>query len=133
MSIGIQLGRIFVSMSPNGNYTHTCGFQNALPCSLVPGNYSLLVDPQELFIAGGSQGTIHCWWIPRNYSLLVDLLGNINSDWFPANTRRSPIVGSMLVQRRRRWANIEPTMGEHLVFAGLTVKVHTIIISYMLS
>ena len=24
----------------------------------------------------------------------------------------------MLVQRRRRWANFEPTLGERLVFAG---------------
>ena len=46
------------------------------------------------------------------------------------NTRRSPKVGSMLDQRlspqvgstldqrRARWANIEPTLGERLVFAG---------------
>ena len=34
------------------------------------------------------------------------------------NTRRSPKVGSMLDQRRRRWANIEPTMGKCLMFAG---------------
>ena len=33
---------------------------------------------------------------------------------------RSPNVGSMLGQRRRRWANIEPTLSEHLVFAGRT-------------
>ena len=26
---------------------------------------------------------------------------------FPANSRRWPIVGSMLSQRRKRWANIE--------------------------
>ena len=36
----------------------------------------------------------------------------------PANARRLPNVGSVLVQRRRRWANIEPTLGERLVFAG---------------
>ena len=35
-----------------------------------------------------------------------------------ANTRRPPNVGSMLGQRRRRWTNIEPTLGERLVFAG---------------
>ena len=27
-------------------------------------------------------------------------------------------VGSMLGQRRRRWANTEPTLGERLVYAG---------------
>ena len=32
--------------------------------------------------------------------------------------RRSPNVGSMLAQRRRRLANIAPILGERLVFAG---------------
>ena len=32
---------------------------------------------------------------------------------YPANMKHSPIVGSMLDQRRRRWTNIEPTMGSH--------------------
>ena len=31
---------------------------------------------------------------------------------YPANTRRSPNVGTMLGQRRRRWTNIVPTLGE---------------------
>ena len=31
---------------------------------------------------------------------------------------RSSNVGSMLGQRRRRWANIEPILGERLVFSG---------------
>ena len=34
------------------------------------------------------------------------------------NTRRSPNVGTMLGQRRRRLANIVPTLSERLVFAG---------------
>ena len=33
----------------------------------------------------------------------------------PSNNETSPKVGSMLDQRRRRWANIEPTLGECLV------------------
>ena len=37
----------------------------------------------------------------------------------PANTRRSPSVGSMPVQRLRRWPSIKPTLGERLVFASL--------------
>ena len=36
----------------------------------------------------------------------------------PANTRRSPDIGSMLTHRLRRWPNIEPTLGECLEFAG---------------
>ena len=35
-----------------------------------------------------------------------------------AKMRHSPIVGSMLGQRRRRWTKIEPAMGGCLVFAG---------------
>ena len=34
------------------------------------------------------------------------------------NTEQTPNVGLMLVQRRRRWANIDPTLSECLVFAG---------------
>ena len=37
----------------------------------------------------------------------------------PASTRHSTIVGLMLVQRRRRWANIEPTLVECLVSAEM--------------
>ena len=37
----------------------------------------------------------------------------------PANTKRWPYVGLMLGQRRRRWANIKPTLGQPLVFAGM--------------
>ena len=36
----------------------------------------------------------------------------------PANTRRSANVGTLLAYRLRRWANIIPTLGERLVFAG---------------
>ena len=36
----------------------------------------------------------------------------------PANTRHPPNVGTMLGQSRRRWANIVPTLGGCLVFAG---------------
>ena len=37
----------------------------------------------------------------------------------PANTRHSPNVGSMAGHRLRRWPNMEPTVDERLVFAGL--------------
>ena len=39
-------------------------------------------------------------------------------DAAPANTIRWPNVGSKLGRRRRRWANIEPTLGQRIVFAG---------------
>ena len=37
---------------------------------------------------------------------------------YPANTIRLPNVGLMLAQRRRRWANSNPTLGKRIVFAG---------------
>ena len=37
-----------------------------------------------------------------------------------ANTRRLTNAGAMLVQRRRRWTNIAPTLVERLVFADIT-------------
>ena len=37
----------------------------------------------------------------------------------PSITIRLPNVGLMLGQRRRRWANIIPTLRERIVFAGL--------------
>ena len=48
-----------------------------------------------------------CIWPP-------DYLDIIN----PACTRHSPNAGLMLVQRRRRWASIEPTLGVCRVFSG---------------
>ena len=33
----------------------------------------------------------------------------------PTSIRHSPNVGLMLGQRRRRWANIKPTLGEYIV------------------
>ena len=36
-----------------------------------------------------------------------------------ANTTCSPNAGLMLAQRRRRWANIRPALGQRGVFVGL--------------
>ena len=36
----------------------------------------------------------------------------------PANMRRCPNVGLLLGQRRRRWANSKPALGQRLMFAG---------------
>ena len=47
-----------------------------------------------------------------------------------ANTIRWSDVGWMLGQRRRRWASINPTLGQHLVFAGIStgeVDIHLVI------
>ena len=37
--------------------------------------------------------------------------------YISANMRHSPIVESMLAHRIRRWPNIDPAMGEYLMFA----------------
>ena len=65
---------------------------------------------------------VQCWYIVHDvgptwnqqWHNVSYLLGNI----FPANTRHSPNVASMLAHRLRRWPNIEATLGECLVFAG---------------
>ena len=41
-----------------------------------------------------------------------------NTIILPANTIQCINVGLMLVQRRRRWTNIKPTLDQRLVFAG---------------
>ena len=43
----------------------------------------------------------------------------------PANTIHSPIVGSMLAHRLRRWPNIDPTMGESIMFPGIPIVLAT--------
>ena len=40
----------------------------------------------------------------------------------PANTRRSPNASTMMDQRRKRWANVVPTLGECFLFAGKPVQ-----------
>ena len=40
---------------------------------------------------------------------------------FPANMRRWPNVGLLLAHRLRRWPNSKPTLGQRLMFAGLSV------------
>ena len=50
----------------------------------------------------------------------ITLIRKISS--IPANTKRSAYVGTMLDQRRRRCANIVPTLGERFVFAGILIE-----------
>ena len=39
----------------------------------------------------------------------------------------------MLVQRRRRWTNIRPTLGQHLVFAGMPLSDSNILVNNFMS
>ena len=60
--------------------------------------------------------------------LSTQITHNIRSSLghIPANTRRSPNLGTMLGQSRRQRASIVPTLGERLVFAGiLCLRVNT--------
>ena len=50
----------------------------------------------------------------------------------PTNTRRWPNVGLMLVQRRRRWANMKPTLGRRHVFAGYPAEPDVFFLSMVL-
>ena len=42
--------------------------------------------------------------------------GNVRR-WLPANTAHSLNAGTLLCQRRRRWPNDVPALGERLLFA----------------
>ena len=55
-------------------------------------------------------------WLPSSMSYFQIRYFTISR--YPANTRLSPNVGTMLVHRLRRWSNIVPTLGERLVLAG---------------
>ena len=44
--------------------------------------------------------------------------GNVRRG-LPANTTHSPNAGTMLCQRRRRWPNNVPALGERLLFATI--------------
>ena len=68
--------------------------------------YKELCKNQDLFIH-----------VDENWESNLHL--NKNESIFPANKRRLPSAGLMLGQRRWRWANIKPALGEHIVFAGL--------------
>ena len=47
--------------------------------------------------------------------------GNVNANNLnPANTTRLSNAGLMLAERRRRWDNISPVLGQRVVFAGKT-------------
>ena len=49
---------------------------------------------------------------------------------FPVNTRYRPDAVLLLAQRRRRCANIKPTLGQCLVFAGLIMGLIQIVTLY---
>ena len=53
------------------------------------------------------------------HNAMVDISNLIGVD--PVNTISWPDAGLMLGQRQRRWANIKRALGQHLVFAGLSV------------
>ena len=46
--------------------------------------------------------------------------------------KRSPDAGSMLGQRRRRWPNIDPALGDRFVFAGICTWSNLVILGALL-
>ena len=54
--------------------------------------------------------------------MLNDVLSSFTDDDDPVNTRRWPNAGSMLGQRRRRWAIIKPALNQLLVFIVHTLS-----------
>ena len=52
---------------------------------------------------------------PGTTYVLVRLPDDPTQGRYPAITRCSPNIGLMLARRLRRWSNINPTLGKHLV------------------
>ena len=75
--------------------------------------YGQNVDPQPSGGGGGGRTTPPT---PPGYGPVL----GCSPPPHTANTRRWPNVGLMLGQRRRRWASISPTVGQRIVFAGLS-------------
>ena len=76
--------------------------------------------------------TQHLFLYNKLQTLLIHILLNMTilniGDGFnvyPANTRHSLNVGLMFGRRRRRRVNINPTLGQRLVFAGYPCSVNT--------
>ena len=53
---------------------------------------------------------------------MLPLLNAINNEMQDVIIQLKNNVGLMLVERRRRWANIKPTLGQRIVFAGNNVN-----------
>ena len=72
---------------------------------------------------------IHLRFLPKSTAsqTLAQQYNNIDlTAVIPANTSRWPNVVLMLAHRVIRWPNINPTLGQRLVFAGITaVKYYT--------
>ena len=62
----------------------------------------------------------YCWLLSFWYNPLMCFREWPGRGAYPANTRRSPTVGTMSGQRRRRWANIVPTFGEDIFLLGIS-------------
>ena len=57
--------------------------------------------------------------------LLIHSVHNLNHMWITnlgKNARFPPNVESMSGHRRRRWPNIEPALGKHIVIAGIPAQ-----------
>ena len=61
--------------------------------------------------------------VPRVLALIMRPVIPENRAALPANTKRSPNIDTVLGQRRRRWANIVPTLAERLGF-WISVQLH---------
>ena len=71
-----------------------------------------------------SDDTLPPWSIPHPYlkPMHVPQQGSYPC---PENSRRLPDVGVMFGQRRRRWPNIKPTLGQRVIFAEYPLKAAT--------
>ena len=85
----------------------------SFPHWIVPMYIVYLQERHKLFF------NIYNYKLYRNDSVYIHIYFIYIS--IPGNTKRWPNVGLMMGQRRRRWTNIKPILGQCLVSAGIYV------------
>ena len=88
-------------------------------CCISP--YRTKNEPSLYFLTRSSQAWDNCYRSQLNYSKSA-IWADTDIRLIPANTTHWSNVGLMLGQRRRRWANIKPTLFQSVVFAGIVHK-----------
>ena len=96
-------------------------YSSAVHCTPSPSAFTAayLADPalQAVQFSGRQSFSTRCGRYMQEVGTSGHLLYLLK---YPANTKRSSNVVSMLGQRRKQWRNIETTLGERLVFCGYT-------------
>ena len=71
--------------------------------------------------------------LPRVQENRTYIVTDSDNGLIPANMRRWPTVGLLLTHRLRRWPNGKPTLGQRLMFAGISLGANTHAVTLMIS